>query len=110
MDWTQRAPLRFQVCLSTMGSLEGYHATSPIFHHPAPPGWCLTPETMEGHSLQQKFPLFYGAEMVKRRRESLSDDCDSPGKVGKMGLFERIVAFIGPLIFTGKSQLGIGMQ
>ena len=36
MDWTQHAFLKFQVCLSTMGSLEGSHATSPIFHPPAP--------------------------------------------------------------------------
>jgi len=48
--------------------------------------------------------------MAKRRRESLSDDCGSLGEVGKTGLLERTIVFMGPLIFTTKSQLGIGMQ
>lgn len=71
-----------------------------------PSGRCPIPEATEGHSLQQKSPLCYGAEMVKRRRESLSDDCDSQGEVGKIGLLERTVAFMGPLIFYDKISTG----
>lgn len=83
---------------------------SPPCTPTGPPGWCLIPEATEGHSLPQKSPLCYGAEMAKRRRESLSDDCGSLGEVGKTGLLERTIVFMGPLIFTTKSQLGIGMQ
>lgn len=58
----------------------------------------------------QKLPLYYGAEMVERRHISLSDDQDSQGEAGKVGLLERTVAFMEPLIFMAKAQMGTEMQ
>lgn len=56
--------------------------------------------------------LLYVTEQESSRKDtkSLSDDCDSQSPAGKVGLLERTVAFMGPLIFMTKAQVGIEMQ
>lgn len=43
-------------------------------------------------------------------QSSLSDSCDRQSEVGEVGLLSRTVAFMGPLIFMTKAQIGIEMQ
>lgn len=60
--------------------------------------------TIESHPRLQKPPLCYRAEIVEKRHKSLSDDCNSQSKAGKVGLLEKTVAFMGPLIYDKSSS------
>lgn len=43
--------------------------------------------------------------MTEKKHRRLSDDCDSRGEVGKLGLLERTAAFTRPLIFMTNAQM-----